>query len=747
VTSQRGDAFSSGRTWSLIWGVVCALCGLACVVLHPVVMGLLLAADGEIDSKTALSILRVGSSVAGVFCVVSLVLAQARIRQPLVRWAQRNRQRLLQGGLLGTVLAFVFGGLLTWRWNQVDVLGALNDTHAITAQVRQTAASSGTLAAETALAEYFQRRPPLRRFNRPALMWSFSGEEVLQTTEKVLQGTIKLPSGDYSWLPGKQIRWWKTDSESNMFWLHRQAVLLDLCEARRLGASTEVLDFGAAYVSEWQRGNPVWPRLSPHAWNDDTSANRIMGQIQLMKYRRAAKLTSLEEELAHLRTVIVHGHELMREEHHNFTTNHGMMQNAALLTLAAEYPELDSGLLWRDTAVKRMREHLDRHVSDAGVFLELTTGYHDYATRVFMWFLRRTEEMGLPMDEAYQAKVRKMVAFMNAVRLPDGSYPEISDTNSDYFPSSMPNWPWEDLPQWSELETLRAAAAEERGSLERTARLWPDSGYFLYREPDTVSGGPLAAVMMVGQASVAHFQPDKLSLHLFGNGRHLLTGPGAQPYSTRPASVATPQHTALSVDGLSQPAGAVDVLIQELPAPGADAGKMVLQGRSKLYDGVEHRRTVLAGPEPGSVLVVDEATSEGLHDYGLHLRAAEGLQVSRLPTGARWLDEDQAQVLELKLWRAESGGPAPVPLEVADNQFQATASHRGERVTWVWLLQTHMSQDADLVETLDIRDGAIHWSGRKGALSVGLPVSAETIEWAPSEAAPPIDEPLTPAGE
>ena len=734
---SRSNGRAMGR-WTLFFGFNAVVWLLAAVVLHPTVLGLLLTSDGNIDSTTAVSILRWASALAALVGGLALPLTPAHWRGRLRRWIAAHRRGLTWGALAGFILVLVAGASLNARLNHVDVLGALSDEYPIAEQIRSTSEASGEAQALIELAEYFQERPALYPPSRSVLLWNASDTELREGAERFLNGEVRLSSGPYSWRPGERIRWWRPAPEGALFWLHRQSVLFEACEGRRLGAPVEVLDVAAAYVAEWQRGNPPWPRLSYHAWNDDTSANRIMAHIQLMKLRRAEGRTDLGEELAHVESLVVHGQELMREEHHNFLTNHGMMQNAALLTLAAEYPELDRSRRWRDTAVLRMREHAAQHVTEAGVFTELTTGYHDYATRMFLWFMMRSQEMGVPADEAYNERVRKMVGFIGDIRLPDGSYPVISDTDNQIHPPSMPGWPWEDLPKWPEVQVLREAAAAESGSSERLVRLWPEAGYFLLRDPGTSSGGPVVLTMMVGEPAVAHFQPDKLSLTLFGNGRHLLTGPGAQPYSTRPYTISTPQQTALSVDGGSQRSGAVDVLIRDFPAPGESSRKLVLQGRSRLYEGVEHRRTVLRGPEPGSVLLVDEASSGEGHDYGLHLRAAQGLTASSAPAGGRWVDEGGGQVLEVKLWRIDKqAGALPVPLRVGENTFQASASHRGEQVTWVWLLQTGSEQAAEVAETLDISEGTIRWSGRSGALQVGLPVAADTIKWAPASAAPP----------
>jgi hypothetical protein len=602
--------------------------------------------------------------------------------------------------------------------NSVDILGSLNPDAAIYSSVMQASSPLEFLG------RYLQSRPRPPHV-APWQVW-LDQASVLDTVQE------RFPAGDlggaclgptYYWHPGAPIAWSRPTPAMLLFCFQRQAFLLELLSSPRTAADPAILNSAWAFVGEWRRANPVFPNHNLYAWGDDPVANRIQAHIELAAARRAQGLSTPDEELAFLSSVLQHAASLMDERAHNYRTNHGLMQNCALLSIALEYPEFDRGGRWLKTAVARMERHLRETVSQEGAFLELTPGYHWDATVMSLWFVASCRAAHVHLEPWVEDRVRKMLAFSRDIMQPDRTFPAIADTSDGDYPE-ISRWP-DDLPRWPELTALRDALSPATPlPNEPAAQLVRGAGYFILRAP-APSWSPhsaLMATMIAGPRSRAHEHYNALSLTLYARGRQLLNGPGYPSYSdeaSRAVLIATTSQNTVSVDGQSQQGGDAAILrFENQPAPDGGPGRVICQAESRLYAGVVHRRSLYYGASKTAILLVDELTSETPHIYRQHFRVARGIPLREPSRGVLELTDASSQappLLTIQSWILQHGAPSSPSLAVeAPMAAFATFS---PAATFVTILEFGPAGTSTRVE---VAKDLITWNGAMGAFKIPL---------------------------
>ncbi len=726
------DSSRRTKAWLLAGAATCLLAGAA--VFPPVAAqatwdGLAESLPGEPAVWIVASLLLL-SAGGGMIAAHAAWLAGRRPHRGVARG------RLAAGAAAGAcvlALAAVTGfGLYRRQRNHVDLPARLDPNHPLADQVGAIASARGRTAGLDQLAEHFRtRRPP--DVIKPVQLWR-PAQELRTRASHVEAGTsTDLPG--FHWRPGRPIEWrcpGRSQRRALLFALQRQTFLFDLLADPDGADGHRQIELAGAFARQWRQDNPVWPNANRYAWNDDATANRLQAHIHLMRCARRLGATTRRQELDFLESMLQHTDRLMDPAEYNPRTNHGMMQNCALLSAALAYPQFDRDGRWRRTAVRRMEQYLlDYAVSDEGVFLELTPGYHLMASGRALWFYASCRQAGVELDGRFAPLVRKMLAFCLELLQPDRSLPMIADTAPIIVDVS--GWPWEQLPDWPELARLRAGAAPSpRPPNAPTARLYPQSGYFLLRAPaeEWTTSQAMMLTLRVGPISNAHRHYDALAVTLFARGRGLLAGPGYPPYDqSRARLIATTSQNTVSVDGRSQRAGGARTLFCDVRPRDGAPDFVAITGRSELYDGVRHDRAVLYGPSARAVMIVDHLTSRERHTYRQHFRPAPSLTAEAAedglairPAGAM-RDEP---LLRIASWALAGADPKPIACAVADGVGEFAV--QGRNVTFV----TVLDWSGRTVTVLDFADDSFQWHGRRGTLRVLLPItSAQSCRWTP----------------
>jgi hypothetical protein len=585
-----------------------------------------------------------------------------------------NRRHLLRfAALAAVVVLFVFAGIKFYisERNQVDILGSLDRSAPIYQRVSEARSRSGDRAALEVLALYLLERPARPRVV-PWQVWLESPEDIRAAANLFRSGDIGAgcPGPSYFWRPGQPVTWNGPSTDMLVFCLQRQTFLIYVLADPQAGNDRATLDAAWSLTQDWRQSNPIFPVRYPWVWNDDVASNRIMAQMGLGAARRKLGLATPDDELVLVRTVLQHAAVLMDESRHNYSTNHGLMQNCALLAIALEYPEFDRNHAWLNTAIRRTERHMRETVSADGPFLERTPHYHWMATAMNLWFVATCRQAHVDLEPWVEERARKMAAFTRSILQPDRSFPAIADTRLSQV--SGANVSWADLPDWPEVAALRQALSP--GPILPNipgVQIWPDAGYFVLRAPAPAwdQDSALMATMIAGPRTLAHEHFNALSLTLYANGRPLLEGPGYLGYfdPKRDVALATISQNTVSEDWQSQQPGATTIRhFEVLSSKEGDPPRQVaFQAESSLYPGTLHRRSLFYGVSPTAILLIDELTSGVSHVYRQHFRLAPGIAADGRP-GVLSATAGSRPVLRIRTWILTPRGLSPAALDLDD---------------------------------------------------------------------------------
>ena len=190
------------------------------------------------------------------------------------------------------------------------------------------------------------------------------------------------------------------------------------------GARRVILEFAEA------ERRALWPRGL--LWNDHAAANRVAVLARFWRTYRAQSDLDVESARRVLEFAARTGELLAKPSHFTFATNHGVMQNVALMQVALAFPRLPGSERFRRLGAERLRLQLGHFINGEGVVLEDSAGYHQFGVALLTDAFRLMELHGLPVPIAEREKLVKARGFLGELQRPDGSLPVIGDTSADW---------------------------------------------------------------------------------------------------------------------------------------------------------------------------------------------------------------------------------------------------------------------------------------------------------------------------
>jgi hypothetical protein len=462
---------------------------------------------------------------------------------------------------------------------------------------------------------------------------------------------------------------------------------------------------------------------------------------------RRRGLADEAEERAFLKCLIRHADWLADDDKYNAETNHGMMQNMALLTIAFGYPEFDRDGTWRSKAIERTERLLDDSFTDNGVCLELTPMYHVFMLKQACWYLVFCRHHGITPPAPTARKIRAAFAVAAELSFPNHTLPGLADTGGGRF--SLAGWPVEQLPDWPEARRLAEATDDVSGPPLNTpgVRYYPESGYFILRAaaPEWTRDQALALCLKTRSKSRAHTHPDLFGFALYAGGQAILQGPGYVSYGGgRRRGIGTWNQSTVSVGQESQTIGigrplfldtfpvvseATAGAVQRLDTP---PEFVAFAATAETYPGVQHTRGVFYGPETGELVVIDEMSSGEAQEYFQNFRlspwcsAQPAGDVVHLTVAPRI-----NKSLSIRTWVAVGAGPELTPVQPLIDEQSVRFAVKGDKVTFVTRLSVGFREG-------DVKmspDGSIVWRGSRGRLTLARPLKSQTYRWEPGRGA------------
>jgi hypothetical protein len=265
-------------------------------------------------------------------------------------------------------------------------------------------------------------------------------------------------------------------------------------------------------------------------WNDHAVAARISVLAKFWKYYRNHK--NYEEEVAEVifQLVARSGKFLAKPSHFTFPTNHGIMQNLALLQICIAFPTLPDVEQYKQLAFNRLRDQMTFYINDEGVVLEHSSAYHKWGMEFIRAAFRYLTLMNVDIPGDWKEKYEKAKDFYAQLRRPDGSLPMFGDTDDDRDPKCL-------FMTGVDANVQSAVVDYKKRCIPKHLKsLYPVAGYSIWWD----GLGEWPGEQKLNQTVViwsyfpghAHKHADEMSVLLWAGGQTWWTNVGYWPYGT-----------------------------------------------------------------------------------------------------------------------------------------------------------------------------------------------------------------------
>lgn len=246
-------------------------------------------------------------------------------------------------------------------------------------------------------------------------------------------------------------------------------------------------------------------------WNDHAIAARVSVLIRLWRILRDDAETTLPQRTELVALVQRSGELLSKPNLFTVRTNHGVMQNLALLQISAAFPNLAKAPVWRNLAVARLEMQLLFYVSDEGVVLEHSAGYHLFGHDLLAYALKLVRLNRLEPSQRLVQSNAATTHFKRLLLRPDGSLPLVGNTAGGNHVVNRAESP---VPR------------NDAGS-----HIYPLSGYAIWWGSEAAQSQTLVA--WAKHDGHGHKHADEPSIHLWSRGIDWVTATGYWPYGAR----------------------------------------------------------------------------------------------------------------------------------------------------------------------------------------------------------------------
>ncbi len=432
-----------------------------------------------------------------------------------------------------------------------------------------------------------------------------------------------------------------------------------------------------AQLDSWLRANPVGQ--GPNWSCAMEVALRAMNLLATLALCRLSKTLTGERLAVLLGMLAAHGSHIKRNLEFSYlgNSNHYLTDVVGLLWLGIMLPELTAAADWRRWALREMVREMKNQVLPDGADYEGSTGYHRYATELFLYSFLLCRENKVDIDDRYRQKLETMLSYLRAYRRPDGFAPLVGDTDGgQVLPITLRR-----ADDHGYLLAIGAAVlgksdfnVSEHGVSEEMLWLLGEQGIAQYENlaanPDAIAsqGFVDAGIYLLRNdddyllfnaarnhrsGCASHRHNDALSIEVATGGRRFIVDPGTYVYSAdlkeRQLFRSTEFHSTVMIDSVeqntierSQPfvigSEARPHLIAWQPGSDRDFVSAEHYGYRRLREPVTHRRSITFHKSDGWWLIEDEFAGRGEHaiatyfhfDAGLEITSGEGGIVSAL---------------------------------------------------------------------------------------------------------------------
>lgn len=502
--------------------------------------------------------------------------------------------------------------------------------------------------------------------------------------------------------------------------LNRQQHLPRLAKAFFLTGNERYARVAVAQMESWINQNPRWSGINWHSSLD--IAIRAISWMWTLFLLLPSKCLDEQSARRICKSLVAQlDHVYRYPSVYSSPNTHLIGEAAALFMGGLLFSDLPRAEKWRQFGSIVLMNEMQRQISEEGIYEELSSYYHCYATDFYLQTLTLAKLNRFPFPDWMWNRLAQMIDAVMHFTRPDGSMPLLGDddggrvvqlSRADYscfrdglssgavlfgrpdFKHQAREFCEESLwllgyDSWPVFNSLDAQAPVQ------LSRSYAQDGYFIQRsgweEQDSHlvfdCGG-------LGMMSGGHGHADALSLTLFNGGRELLIDPGTSVYNCAPDwrefFRSTRAHNTVVVDRASQ-SEASDTfawkkkgnarVLKQIARTEIEYVDGEHDGYTGLQEQVVHRRRVVY-IRPNYWIVLDELSGRGEHEYELLYHFAPGAKLMIFGEEGRGEVDCRARIgdtgLQMFLY-----GSGPLQAEAICGQtdpIQGWSSHRyGER--------------------------------------------------------------------
>lgn len=289
------------------------------------------------------------------------------------------------------------------------------------------------------------------------------------------------------------------------------AVSQVLLEAHRQTSDPKYLKSSLESALAWARlaGTTLFP--TGYLWNDHAVASRVVVLAELWRHYRMHSSYDPVTAKELLEFAAQSAAMLSTDSHYTMRTNHGVMQNLAMLHFAAAFPAIPGNQEMIAQAIRRLESHWPYYVTEQGIVLEHSAGYLDFAIRLLHSSLGYLDVLNLQVPAPLERRLEAALCFRRNITRPDGSIPVHGDTLG---PSPA-----------SRIATLAAGA-----SCDSAADSWIDYEFGYASMHEFAGDGSQLFVTWANFPGRAHKHDDELALWMWKGGVDWWGASGYWPY-------------------------------------------------------------------------------------------------------------------------------------------------------------------------------------------------------------------------
>ncbi|MCF2132034.1 heparinase II/III family protein [Strepomyces sp. STD 3.1] len=461
--------------------------------------------------------------------------------------------------------------------------------------------------------------------------YELKDSRTIQLADNLLKNEIYL--GD-KWDPVtiNQPTWLEDPYNDNSWVLYYQSLdfLPYLLNAYEETGKLEYLEKANFFVFGWIKSNrEIYDSKSEFAWNDHGTANRVLNLIQFWKSYRESSLYKETDAKELIYSLVQHGNYLNHDG--NYTkSNHGIMQDQALMELSVLFPQLPKAKEWFEKADNRLLESVERDVAQDGVHKEHSPSYHTMVKGLFTdikGFMEHYDRYHGEFDTALE----KMEKYQEYIIMPDKKYPTVGDS-----------------------ENTKVYGVNEVPILKDA--VFKDGGVAFFRNNWSTAENPLYFMFTAAFHSGVHKHADDLSFILSYGQTNYFVDSGKYNYASkdpyRQYVTSVFAHNSIAVNGKSYEPDTRRIGQSEITGFESTPSYSFVSGRHTLYDNVKIERTVIY-LKPNNIVIHDQILSDEENKYSQIFNVGENVEVNKI-SNQEFLLESKVDTTSIKLTQLSS---------------------------------------------------------------------------------------------